>query len=260
MPTPITKNMRVTTPTDRVAPRAEDQTLTTGAAVTLTALLIVGLGLFALTLPRLLGAVSALPARSILLEIRNDQTVSSERLERAATALQESRQWSGTPAYALSDLALLDLLRVQSSEPSELGAHALLPGIVEIQEMGVAKAPASGNSWARLADARYLGEGLTPATRGALEMSLLSGGIDLPLLRFRLHLLLFDWELPAPAFVQAVRDQVHKLTRYGKPGYEELVTLSLILPRGGLIPAVLAETPDKHAYFAHRVERRLRRR
>ena len=88
-------------------------------------------------------------------------------------------------------------------------------------------------------------------------MSLLSGGIDFPLLRFRLHLLLFDWKLPAPAFVQAVRDQVHKLTRYGKTGYDELVELSLIAPRGGLIPAVLAETPDKYAYFARRVERRL---
>jgi len=252
--------MRVTTPTDRAVPSGEDQTLRTGTAVSLTAVLLVGLGLFALTLPRLMGAVSALPARSILLEIRNDQTVSSERLERAATALQGSRQWSGTPAYALSDLALLDLLRVQSSAPSESGTHALLPGIVEVQEMGVAKAPASGNSWARLADARYLRDGLTPATRNALEMSLLSGGIDLPLLRFRLHLLLFDWESPAPGFVPAVRDQVHKLTRYGKTGYDELVELSLITPRGELIPAALAETPDKHAYFAHRVKRRLGRR
>jgi len=126
--------------------------------------------------------------------------------------------------------------------------------------MGLAKGPASGNSWARLADARYLREGLTPATRDALEMSLLSGGIDLPLLRFRLHLLLFDWDFPTPGFVQAVGDQVHKLTRYGKTGYDELVELSLITPRGGLIPAVLADTPDKHAYFAHRVERRLGRR
>ena len=117
MPTPITENMRVTTPTDRAVPSGENRTLRTGAAVSLSALLLVGLGLLALTLPRLLGAVSALPARSILLEIRNDQTVSSERLERAATALQESRQWSGTPAYALSDLGLVDLLRVQSSTP-----------------------------------------------------------------------------------------------------------------------------------------------
>jgi len=248
--------MRATTRIDRSDTGGEDQTRTAGSAVTLAALLLVGLGLFALTLPRLLGAVSALPARSVLSEIRKNQTVSGERIEIAAAALQQSRQWSGTPASALSDLALLDLLRVHSSQDSELRTHPLLPGIIEVQESAVAKAPASGNGWARLADARYLQEGLGPATRDALEMSLMSGGIDLPLLRFRLHLLLLDWTLPAATFTPAVREQVHKFTRYGKTGYDELVELSLVAPRGELIPAVLAETPDKHAYFIRRVERR----
>ncbi len=260
MRTPITESMRATTRSDRPGTDGEDQALAAGVAITLAALLLLGLGLFALTLPRLLGAVSALPARSVLSEIRNDQTVSRERIEIAAAALQQSRQWSGTPATALSDLALLDLLRVHSSQDSELRAHPLLPGIIEAQEMAVAKAPASGNGWARLADARYLQEGLGPATRDALEMSLISGGIDLPLLRFRLHLLLLDWALPAVTFAPAVREQVHTFTRYGKAGYDELVELSLVTPRGELIPAVLAETPDKHAYFIHRVERRRGRR
>ena len=257
MRTPITENMRATTLTDRPVPGGEDHALGPGAAVALTALLLIGLGLFALALPRLLGAVSALPARSVLSDIRNGQTVSNKGLEIAAATLQESRQWSGTPATALSDLALLDLLRVHSSQDSELRAHPLLPGIIEVQEMAVAKAPASGNGWARLANARYLREGLGPTTWNALDMSLISGGIDFPLLRFRLHLLLFDWKSPTPTFAQALREQVHKLTRYGKAGYDELVELSLITPRGELIPAVLAETPDKHAYFTYRVERRM---
>ncbi len=251
--------MRATTRIDRSGTEGEGRSLVAGSVVTLTALLLVGLGLFALTLPRLLGAVSALPARSVLSEIRNDQPVSGERIEIAAAALQHSRRWSGTPATALSDLALLDLLRVHSSQNSELRAHPLLPGIIEVQEMAVAKAPASGNGWARLADARYLQEGLGPSTRDALEMSLVSGGIDLPLLRFRLHLLLLDWTLPAATFAPAVREQVQKFTRYGKAGYDELVELSMVTPRGNLIPAVLADNPDSHAYFIRRVERRMGR-
>jgi len=252
------ENIRATTPSDRAASAGLDERgLTRGAKTTLAAALLVGLGLFALTVPRLLGAVTALPAGSILREIRNDQTVSEERLELAARALEESRQWSGTPAYTLSDLALLDLLLLQSVETSGIQTHPLLEDALEAQETGIAKAPVGASSWARLADARYLREGLTPATRDALELSLLSREIDLPLLRFRLHLLLFDWPAPEPAFAEAVREQIHALTRYGKRGYEILVDLSLIAPRGDVIQGVLADTPRKQAVFAYRLARRL---
>ena len=239
--------MHATTPTDSSAPRAN---------FVLVALLGVGLALLALALPRLLGAMSARSARPVLVEIRNERTVSTERLDEAASALRDSLRWSGTPANAFSDLGLLELLQLPPRGSSGARSPSSLPGIIEVQEMGLAGSPASANGWARLAYARYLGEGLAPATRDALEMSLRSGGIDLPLLRFRLYLLLSDWDFSAAESVPAVRDQVQKLTRYGKIGYDELVELSLIAPRGPLIPAVLAETPEKRAYFQRRVERR----
>lgn len=218
----------------------------------LAGVLAVGLLLLGLGLPRLLGATARQPARSVLWALRDGKPLTDADLARGEAALERSRRWSGTPPHALSDLALLKLLR---RERAEAPGAPLLVEAIEAQEAGLARAPAGGNSWARLAYARYQRAGLTEATREALELSLLSGGLDLPLLAFRLELILQEWDALGPAFHEAARGQIQEMTRHGRPGYDALVDIYRVSPRAAVIDGALADSPAQQAQFARRLAR-----
>jgi len=255
-PTPTTGSIRATTPTERASP-TEGPILTRNVASLVVALAL-GLALVWLSAPRFLGALDALPARNVLWEIRKERPVSAELIARGATALERSRRWSGTPAHLLSDLALLKLLQSQLAvDVPTVDAERLLAESVEAQQASLAKAPAGSNGWARLAYARYELAGLTPGARDALEMSLLTGGIDLPLLSFRLYLMLREWDTLESPFEDAAHREIIGLTRHGRPGYEALVDIYLSSGHGEVIDAVLTETPRKHAQFTRQLQARL---
>jgi hypothetical protein len=218
--------------------------------------LAVGLALVWLGLPRLLGATARQPARAVLWALRDGKPLTDADLARGEAALERSRRWSGTPAYALSDLALLKLLRLEQGEEDGRAAR-YLAGALEAQEAGLAQAPAGGNGWARLAYARYRRSGLSEATRDALELSLLSGGLDLTLLSFRLELILHEWDALGPEFHEAARGEIHQMTRHGRPGYDALVEIYLASPRAGVIDAALADSPAQQAQFSRRLEHRI---
>ncbi len=240
-------------------PSGEGPALSKSAAGLLVGVLALGFVLVWLSVPRFLGALDALPARSVLWEIRKDRPVTREQLEGAAAVLENSRRRSGTPAHVLSDLALLELLQFELAE-DELApdAQRLLTESLEALEAGLAKAPAGSNGWARLAYARYMRSGLTEGARDALEMSLLTGGIDLSLLSFRLHLILSEWDALGPEFQHAARGEILALTRHGRRGYDALVEIYLSSGRGEVIDTVLAEAPTQQARFTRRLEARLR--
>ena len=88
-------------------------------------------------------------------------------------------------------------------------------------------------------------------------MSLLSGNAGLPLHRFRLSLILLEWDALGPAFHEAAPGEILQLTRHWRAGYEALVDLYLASPRGEVIERVLADSPSEKAYFARWLKRRI---
>lgn len=181
-------------------------------------------------------------------------------LDRAILALERAQGQRGMPAYRFSDLALLYQLRFSAGSASEAAAQELLSASVAAQEAGLAQAPADNAGWARLAYARYQRAGFDAATRDALEMSLLTRGLGLSLLSFRLQLILREWELAGPELQAAAQAEILQFLRHGGHGYEALVDAYLVSPRSEIIDAVLAESPAQQAEFARRLERRSRSR
>ena len=248
-----------TTPTDPVRSGTKAPPLSRGTIGTLCLTLAAGLLLLGLGVPRFLGAATALPARPALWEIREGRSASAQQQGRAVTALEQSSRWSGTPAFAHSELALLKLLQFESIEDKKgEEAQALLLDAQAAQAAGLAKAPASATGWARLAHARYLKGGVSDGAPEALSMSLLSGNAGLPLHRFRLSLILLEWDALGPAFHEAARGEIWQLTRHHRPGYEALADLYLASPRGDLIDTVLADSPPKKAQFDRWLNRKIK--
>jgi len=236
----------------------EAQPLSRGTIGTLCLTLAAGVLLLALGVPRFLGAATALPARPALWEIREGRSASAQQQGRAVTALEQSSRWSGTPAFAQSEIALLKLLRLESIEDKKgENAQALLRESLEAQEAGLAKAPASATAWARLAHGRYLNDRLDGGAPEALWMSFLSGNAGVPLHRFRLSLILLEWDALGPAFHEAAPGEILQLTRHGREGYEVLANLYLASPRGELIDTVLADSPAAKAQLARWLNRKI---
>ena len=217
----------------------------------------IGLALIWLSLPRFLGAASARPAHKVLWALRQGRALPVADLARGEAALERSTRWRGTPAHALSDLALLKLLQLQQGGGSGAEAQQRLTESLEAQAASLSQAPAGSNGWARLSYARYLRSGLTEASRDALELSFLSGGLDLPLLSFRLQLILREWDALGPEFHEAARGEILQLARHGPPGYDALVDIYLATPQAQIIDVVIAESPPLQAQFARRLERRV---
>jgi hypothetical protein len=221
----------------------------------LSAILALGVLLVGLSLPRLLGAVYAQPANAVLLAIRTGHNVSDADLEGGAEALARSTQFSGTPAYVLSDLALLKLLRVQSggglsaSESEERRAYAL-----DAQTRALERAPAGASGWGRLAYAHALRDGLNDPSRAALAMSLRAGGFDLELMAFRLQLMLAEWDSLGPLLREAVPGEIIQLTRHSGEGYDALAEIYLTSPHAEVIERVVSESPTRRARFAKSLE------
>ena len=214
-----------------------------------------------LSLPRFLGAATALPAGPALNTIRKGGSLADEPLDRAVAALEQSLRWQATPA-SLSDLAVLKLVRLRAGEPIGAEQHRQLAESRAAQEASLAGSPASSNGWARLSYARYALSGLDEVSRGALEMSFLTGRLEYAPMRFRLQLILREWQALDPEMRAAGRAEVRRLARYGQRGLDALVDVYLASEGAGseIIGEVLAGAPQDRVRFERRLERSRRSR
>ena len=186
----------------------------------------------------------------MLQAIRTGRVVADGPLDRAVATLEQSLRWGATPS-ALSDLALLKLVRLRSREAFGLGAHQDLLEFLTTQEHSLARAPATTDGWARLTYGRYELSGLDQASRDALEMSFLTGRLERSPMAFRLQLMLREWPALDPEMRALARREIRQLTRHGPGGIDALVEVYRGLNLAGreVVQAVLAGSPQDQASF-----------
>ncbi len=250
---PTTSATQTTTSTDPREMGDAHHALSRSSRLVLVTALGLGLVLITLGTPRFLGALAFQPARAVLTALREGRGLPPEIIERGDRALESSMRWPGTPAHVLSDLALLKLLRVQPGLREDVvdrASRVALREAIERQEESLRRAPAGSNGWGRLAYAYYVESGLSPATRNALEMSLRTGGLDLPLLSFRLQLILEEWETLEPELPEAAEDEILRMARYGRIGFDALAAIYLRSSHAEIIDAVMERFPEHRALFA----------
>lgn len=131
--------------------------------------LAVGGVLLALAVPRLVAAVTELPGRSVVSEVRGGAPLESAVLASAARSLQGANRWV-EEAERWSALGLVQLVQANRAAAGSPAWAALLRESRAASRRSVALNPAMGYAWIRLAQVEFYLGGVTPEMVRALEM------------------------------------------------------------------------------------------
>lgn len=179
-----------------------------------------GLALLVLAVPRTIGALVMLPARSAIQSFQREIEVPDERLDRAIAAQEGGIGWVGGGG-AWSDVGFLRLVRAERMTPGAPEREALASAGAEATRTALALSPADANAWTRLALFELVRVGPSPAVAAFLRHAVSTAPYDRPLTLPRVRLLLRAWPALAPedrgfAFQQirfAWEIAPHKLTQ-----------------------------------------------
>ena len=146
---------------------------------------MLGAALLVLGLPRLVSALTMLPAEGVLDAVQAGRSVGEDDLGRFEGRWSLARQFSASGRIA-TDLAAARLAQSERlPKGSEAERRRLVEESVDLLEEGLAKTPANSFAWARLAYALSLRDGPDVPAVDAWRMSVLTAPADRRLVLWR---------------------------------------------------------------------------
>jgi len=208
-----------------------------------------------LGVPRTVAAVKALPGNEILRQVLRGHVVPATAVEQLIATREATVVWTDR-GRDWTDLGLAQLLLANLRARGEVMDQVLLKQSIASLEEGLAMAPLSPTAWLRLAYARSVMDGPSPAVADALRMSILTGPHEPELAFLRLRLCLLAWDHLSDDDRVLVRRQIRFAWQVSR---RSLVTLAEESTRLREIRLGLLEDPDALAEF-ERMLRGLRER
>ncbi len=214
---------------------------------------MVGAGLLYLALPRTVAAVLMLPGDPVIVRLQERQAVEPAALEILIRSRRRALAWVRS-GRALTDLGLarLVLARAAADGGDDGGfdrgeAGAALAAL----EAGLRLAPANAHAWARLAYARLVVDGPSPALARALAMSFRAAPYAPRLVLVRVELALRAWPfLTTPERLPA-GDEMRRAWRHHAAALVELARHS---GRADVVGAALAGDRAARAELERRLD------
>jgi hypothetical protein len=209
------------------------------------ALLLAGLGLVALALPRTIAGLRLVPATPVVESLRRGERVTEPYLAATTEAQAGSLAWAAD-AQAWADLGLVQWeLALRAGLGSEAG-QARLATAALATDRALALAPSLGLVWARRAQIELVRNGLTPAFEDSLALSLATAPFDPTVLWPRLELALIAWPVLSEATRMRVAPQI-AAAAIQDPG--RLAELALRRFALGPVRAALRAAPSQREAF-----------
>lgn len=214
------------------------------AVAVLAALAFAGT-LLVLSVPRTIGALSALPGDRILRQIQRGETVDAAALGTLISSRERASAWrrrGGDHAdMALGNLVLATLNAERDGpdpEPIRLAVRSL--------KASLALTPVNPHAWSRLAYAQILRDGPSADVAASIRMSVYLGPHETDLVFSRLRLSFVAWS----HLTEEDRELVARQIRFAwKISDEELALLAMATGRYKEIRLALLETPEILADF-----------
>ena len=201
--------------------------------------LVLGVALVALGVPRLIAAVTILPAEPVMATLQQGGKVGDDDL-----AAFEQR-WTRARAFVSwgrldSDLALAKLARAERlSSPSD--RRALTEEAIRLLREALSRTPSNSFAWARLAYALALRDGPTEEGAEAWRMSVLTAPADRRLTLWRAE---FGVSL-LPRLSSSSTDLLYRQIRFAwRFSGKDLVRYAKASGNAGIIRAALLDQPD----------------
>lgn len=208
------------------------------------AVLIAGVALLYLGIPRFIAAVVTLPSGPILNKIQTNRDVDAEALDILVKSQKRGLQWNES-ARRWTDLGLAQIIIANDAGNKE-SRIALLGKAEGSLLKGLSMGPSNAFAWTRLAYIDMTRNGLSPTVTRKLRLAVTRAPYDRRLVFARLRLLFLSWTQIDETDRPMVLDQ----TRFAwniDPG--RLVSLANELGSIGLIRAALFANPDDIGKF-----------
>lgn len=155
-------------------------------------LIILGLSLFGIALPRFVAAVAATPGDLVIFAFSSQARVSDKAIETLIESRRAALGWSAGPRYhrELGHAARLLAGRLQADD-TRVGTQLRLAAAATID--GLAVAPVDPPSWLRLAELQWTMGAEPPAVLASLRASVEVGEFDPVRTRRRVEMVLGLW-------------------------------------------------------------------
>lgn len=161
-----------------------------GRLATATGLCLVAGALVVVAAPRVVASLTTLPGEAVLGRIQDRRPVTAGELERLIRSRENALAWHAT-GRLWTDLALARLMLVERRRI--IRADRDLPAIRDALRRGLAMAPANPYGWTRLAAVESALGAPPEAQASYVQMAILTGPYERPLVFPRLDLALAVW-------------------------------------------------------------------
>jgi hypothetical protein len=209
-----------------------------------SAVLIAGVSLLYLGVPRFIAAVVTLPSGPILNKIQTNRTVDAKALDIFIKSQKRGLQWNES-ARRWTDLGLAQII-LANDAGNENSRIALLDKAEESLVRGLSLGPSNAFAWTRLAYIDMARNGLSATVTRKLRLAVAKAPYDRRLVFARLRLCFLNWT----QFDEADRPMVLEQTRFAwNIDHGRLVSRAVKLGRIGLVRAALFANPDDIGQF-----------
>jgi len=208
------------------------------------AVLIAGVAMLYLGVPRFISAVVTLPSGPILNKIQTNRAVDPEDLDILVKSQKRGLQWNES-ARRWTDLGLAQIFLANDAGDEE-SRIALLGKAEKSLVRGISLGPSNAFAWTRLAYIDLARNGLSPTVAGKLRLAVTRAPYDRRLVFTRLRLCFLTWS----QFDETARPMILDQTRFAwSIDQARLVSLAAELGRIGLVRAALFANPDDIGKF-----------
>lgn len=153
---------------------------------------MLAVALLVLAVPRLLAAVTLLPAAPTMDRLQSLEPVGTHKIERLIRNQRRALVWQPN-GRTWTDLGLAQLLIAERLPEGDPRSRARFDDARRALVEGLSAAPANPFAWSRLAYAHAVLDGWTPRATAALRMAFITGPFEPRLLWPRLRLSLSAW-------------------------------------------------------------------
>lgn len=202
--------------------------------------------LLGLAVPKLLNAMAASRGEAVVERMQEKKPVGPKGLAAARESLASAARILPGDYTAPRDLALIELVSAQRSEPDDPERIAYLESSVAAARQSLTNNPAQPYVWLRLAQAELLAHGVGTNAALAFTMSLETGPQVIDLMQPRVILGLVLWPVLDERQQTRVLAQIRGLARYNAR-----ILAETVLDRPGLpqVRMALADEPELMAEF-----------
>lgn len=167
-----------------------------------------------LALPRLVNAVGASAGEPAIAKLRETSEIGDQAIERARRAFAAAARALPSDYAAPRDLALIELVAAFRAAPGSEPRTAAARASIDAAAHSLRNNPAQAYVWFRLAQARLMADGVTPAAVAAYRMSLETGGRVIDLMQPRVVMGLTLWPVLDDDLRERLKAQIRGLARY----------------------------------------------